>query len=166
MHPTKPLPVHAQLIGPPLPPPPFEVRVRPHWLIIDGVQPAIPENTPVDAPRPAKRPKLQHPKDLQPQPKAKAAPAAAAGKAADAGAGAAGQHQQHQGPPEAGPHVKPPVQLLLSKELLQYWDRVVAVLKGDHPLLEVSDRWLCAVRLIAVCFACCATPGLQGCWLH
>jgi hypothetical protein len=59
------------------------------------------------------------------------------------------------------------VQLLLSKELLQYWDRVVAVLKGDHPLLEVRDCWLCAVSLIAVCFACCAaTPGLQGCCLH
>jgi hypothetical protein len=100
------------------------VRVRPHWLIIDGVQPNIPENTAVDAPRPNKRPKLQQSKEKQ-QAKGKV-PAAPAAEQAPAPA---------QVPAQV---VKQPVQLLVSKELLQYWDRVVAVLKGTHPLVQVS----------------------------
>lgn len=39
-----------QVIETPLPPPPVEVGVRPHWLFIDGVQPSIPENVAVERP--------------------------------------------------------------------------------------------------------------------
>ena len=39
----------------PLPKVPVEVGVIPHWLAIEGVQPAIPENAAI---QPAKRPKL------------------------------------------------------------------------------------------------------------
>ncbi len=41
----------AQVVGAPLPRCPFEVGVVPHWLAVDGVQPAIPENAPLDRPR-------------------------------------------------------------------------------------------------------------------
>jgi hypothetical protein len=68
-----------------------------------------------DAPRPAKRPKLQQSKEKQ-QAKGKV-PAAPAAEQAQA---------QAQVPAQ------------VSKELLQYWDRVVAVLKGTHPLVQVS----------------------------
>ena len=42
-----------QEVDRPLPKPPVEVGVTAHWLAIDGVQPAIPENTPLG--QPAKR---------------------------------------------------------------------------------------------------------------
>ncbi len=45
-----------QVIEAPLPKPPTEIAVLQHWLAIDGVQPAIPENTPLQ--RPNKRPRL------------------------------------------------------------------------------------------------------------
>ena len=41
----------------PLPKVPTEVAVIPHWLAIEGVQPAIPENAAIQ-PRRAKRPKV------------------------------------------------------------------------------------------------------------
>jgi hypothetical protein len=46
-----------QLIEKPLPKLPREAGVAVHWLAIDGVQPDLPENTPLDQP-PAKRQKL------------------------------------------------------------------------------------------------------------
>jgi hypothetical protein len=51
--------VHIQLVdNAPLTRPPVEVGVMPHWLFINGVQPAIPENAPLKraAPKRAKAP--------------------------------------------------------------------------------------------------------------
>lgn len=39
----------VQMIGGALPRAPVEVGLLPHWLVVDGVQPAIPENTAVDS---------------------------------------------------------------------------------------------------------------------
>lgn len=47
----------VQAVDQPLPKVPVEVGVIPHWLAIEGVQPAIPENAAIQ-PRRAKRPKL------------------------------------------------------------------------------------------------------------
>ena len=66
-----------QAIDQPLPKVPADVGVIPHWLAIDGVQPAIPENAAIQ-PRAAKRPRL----DPAAAAKTKSA---AAFKAADAG---------------------------------------------------------------------------------
>ncbi len=49
-----------QAVDQPLPKVPVEVGVIPHWLAIEGVQPAIPENAAIQ-PRKAKRPKLDVP---------------------------------------------------------------------------------------------------------
>lgn len=38
----------VQIIDAPLPKAPLETSVVAHWLAIEGVQPAIPENAPVD----------------------------------------------------------------------------------------------------------------------
>ena len=46
-----------QAVDAPLPKVPVEVGVIPHWLAIEGVQPAIPENAAIQ-PRRVKRPKL------------------------------------------------------------------------------------------------------------
>jgi len=46
--PTKPPP---QIIDKPLPPPPLEVSIVAHWLAVNGVQPATPENAPLPRPR-------------------------------------------------------------------------------------------------------------------
>ena len=54
---------------------PLEVGVLPHWLVVDGVQPAIPENAPVERPHARKRPR-----------KPAALPAAAGGPRAAAAA--------------------------------------------------------------------------------
>lgn len=47
----------VQAVDQPLPKVPVEVGVIPHWLAIEGVQPAIPENAAIQ-PRRVKRPKL------------------------------------------------------------------------------------------------------------
>lgn len=49
-------PAFTQLIETPLPKLPLEAGVAVHWLAINGVQPELPENNPVDQP-PAKRQK-------------------------------------------------------------------------------------------------------------
>lgn len=69
-----------QLIDEPLPPCPVEVTVVPHWLAINGVQPAVPENA--AAGRPPKRAKTVPPSaHIGPKIQAPtAAPAAAADK--------------------------------------------------------------------------------------
>ena len=46
-----------QAVDAPLPKVPTDVAVIPHWLAIEGVQPAIPENAAIQ-PRRAKRPKV------------------------------------------------------------------------------------------------------------
>jgi hypothetical protein len=70
------LPGRPQITGSALPRAPHATSVTPHWLFIDGVQPTIEENAPLDARLPpAKRPRL--------------ATGAAAGLVGDVEAGAA-----------------------------------------------------------------------------
>ena len=82
----------------------MDVGLVPHWLAVAGVQPAIPENVPLERPR-AKRQRLP---SLAPAAQAAAAapagPAAKAGAAADAGDEAAG-----------APAVRAPVKHALSQ---------------------------------------------------
>lgn len=47
-----------QVVEKPLPSVPCEVGVVPHWLAIEGVQPRISENEPIERPR-AKRPRVE-----------------------------------------------------------------------------------------------------------
>lgn len=47
-----------QLVEAPLPRPPVEVAIMPHWLFINGVQPVTPENAPLERPA-VKKPRLQ-----------------------------------------------------------------------------------------------------------
>ncbi len=49
--------VWRQVIGTSLPRAPVEVGLLPHWLLVNGVQPAIPENAALDRVRPKKRPR-------------------------------------------------------------------------------------------------------------
>ena len=58
----------------PLPKVPVEVGVIPHWLAIEGVQPAIPENAAVQ-PRRVKRPKIDVPAPAKNKASAGAKPA-------------------------------------------------------------------------------------------
>lgn len=62
------------MVGKSLPRAPLEVGLLPHWLVVDGVQPAIPENAPLERPRPRKRLRSSS----ATAPVAAAAPAAAA----------------------------------------------------------------------------------------
>ncbi|KQJ89697.1 hypothetical protein BRADI_4g27220v3 [Brachypodium distachyon] len=50
-----------EIIEAPLPKAPLDTAVVAHWLAIEGVQPAIPENPPIDAPTESKR--TEHVKD-------------------------------------------------------------------------------------------------------
>lgn len=49
-----------QVIDAPLPRPPVEVGVVPHWLFIEGLQPQIPENTPLERQGGGKRLRTPH----------------------------------------------------------------------------------------------------------
>ncbi len=102
----------------------------PHWLFVNGVQPAIPENAPLEKPV-TKRPKL------------------AVSKAASAAKPIRMQQQQQQPPPavaeagEPGPtanaadlatgsvKVNQSLQHHLSKELQLYFDKIVTLLKDS-----------------------------------
>jgi hypothetical protein len=88
----------------PLPEVPVEVGVVLHWLAVDGRQPAIPENEPLERPR-AKRQRVEGPK-----PAAAPAPATAASKAA------AGHAEAAEDAGGAAP-VRAPVKHVLSQVL-------------------------------------------------
>ena len=62
-----------QVIGKSLPRLPIEVGLLPHWLVVDGVQPQIPENAALERPRARKRAR-----SVGRPPKAPATPAAPA----------------------------------------------------------------------------------------
>ncbi|KAL0022759.1 hypothetical protein WJX79_000193 [Trebouxia sp. C0005] len=128
-----------QAVDQALPKVPVEVGVIPHWLAIEGVQPAIPENAAIQ-PRKAKRPKL----DVAAAAKAKTAvgakladasppgregPMQSAEQAAAAAASAEGQE---------GSLVRAPVKHVLSQELQLYFDRVAQLLRAK-PGAEASS---------------------------
>lgn len=125
-----------KVIGGPLPRAPVEVGLLPHWLVVDGVQPAIPENAAVDS-LGRRRKRLRT-------------------GAADA-QGAAAEGPQ-SGPREKGHKkdggnddgatavaaaaeattVRAPVKHVLSQELQLYLDRVSMVLKSTTDLQRSS----------------------------
>ncbi|KAI8476880.1 MAG: TATA box binding protein associated factor-domain-containing protein [Monoraphidium minutum] len=132
----------SQLIDAPLPKVPRDVGISAHWLAVNGRQPAVPENAPLEQP-PPKRPRLD----------ATALQNAAAGGDGGKAVAAAGQQQQQQqqqdgrggGDAQKGggkggggggggaPHgavVQPPVRHSLSKELQVYFDRLVGLLQA------------------------------------
>jgi hypothetical protein len=140
-----------QLIEAPLPKVPRDVGVSVHWLAINGQQPAVPENAPIEQP-PAKRPRLdpaalhkgaaaQHAAQQQQQAAAAATAAAVAAHADGKGtAGALGgkpltggrsaNHAAGGAAPPGGVAVQPPVRHQLSRELQVYFDRLVGLLQA------------------------------------
>lgn len=98
----------------PLPRPPVEVAVVPHWLAIDGRQPVIPENSPVPPPVPrALRPKSAK----GPQDRARTLTAAAAITTSSSRE------------PEENTLVRAPLRHVLTRELQAYLERVSAWLR-------------------------------------
>ncbi|KAL3148177.1 hypothetical protein ABBQ38_014457 [Trebouxia sp. C0009 RCD-2024] len=125
-----------QAVDAPLPKVPTEVAVIPHWLAIEGVQPAIPENAAIQ-PRRAKRPKVDlaaakgraaGAKPAESSPPGKAAAGQSTEQAAAAAASAEGQEASL---------VRAPVKHVLSQELQLYFDRVALLLRA-RPGKEAS----------------------------
>ncbi|KAJ9517744.1 hypothetical protein QJQ45_004052 [Haematococcus lacustris] len=127
-----------QVIDAPLPKPPIEVAVRPHWLFIEGVQPMTPENARLSKPispavprrrkalgldqaSNAKRASSQAPSLSPPPGEAAAATATGAspGPGAPAGAGSG-----------SGAEVQPAVSHVLSRELQLYFAKVAKVVNA------------------------------------
>eukprot|EP00898_Chlorokybus_atmophyticus_P009029 jgi/Chlat1/9127/Chrsp97S08388 len=96
----------------PLPKVPVDVSIVPHWLAIEGVQPAIPENAPLhdpaSVPPPAKKPKAE-------------------GTITVVG---------EDGVPR---EIKPAVKHVLSQELQLYYEKIVQLLRIGHgPLFRTA----------------------------
>lgn len=124
--PWRPLPIflsctwHVQLIDAPLPRPPVEIGVSPHWLFINGVQPTTAENAPLSRPT-AKRAKTA---TGRPAVAGKASAAAAVKAEPGAAGGEVG------GARASAVQVQPPVQHILSKETQIYFAKVVDIIKA------------------------------------
>eukprot|EP00955_Chlamydomonas_euryale_P083857 363897-Chlamydomonas_euryale.AAC.12 len=112
--------VHLQLLDEPLPPPPVEAGLLPHWLFINGIQPAIPENALIE------RPISRRARASLSQPVRK--DAGAAGREGGAAAGGSAAQLAAEAAPAASAvtaaalasgqvAVQQPVQHVLSKEL-------------------------------------------------
>jgi hypothetical protein len=130
---------HAQLVEAPLPKVPRDVGIAAHWLAINGQQPAIPENAPIEQ-APPKRPRLDQ-KSLQKQAAAAAAAAAAQQQQQDTKqqgdrSGGAKQGDRSGGAKGGGgaaggdAAVQPPVRHQLTRELQVYFDRLVGLLQA------------------------------------
>ncbi|KAK9844558.1 hypothetical protein WJX74_004035 [Apatococcus lobatus] len=115
-----------EVIEAPLPKPPTEIAVLQHWLAIDGVQPAIPENTPLQ--RSAKRQRLNPPAATV-QASFRGPAANAAGPAPEVAAAHAASTDATADHPAAAP-VRAPVKHQISQELQVYFDRVAALLRA------------------------------------
>ena len=146
----------STFLSAPLPPIPWEAGLRVHWLAVNGLQPVIPENTPLLPPHHADAAKQQQQRQQQQQQRA----------AADAAAKQQVLHvppplsQQQEGttttaPPvaaatnaaptdttttttattpfEEGSLVRAPLKHVVSKELHLYYNKVVDVLKTALP---------------------------------
>ena len=96
----------------PLPRPPIETHVTAHWLALDGVQPALPENPPPALPAGAGG-------------AATAATAAAPSTAAAAGG--------LQGDPGSGAAVRGVVAHVISKELQLYFEQITGMITREGP---------------------------------
>lgn len=125
-----------QVIDRPLPKCPVEVGVLAHWLAIEGVQPAIPENAPLHP----RKPKRQRTAPSGPASAAQAAPVQAKAQHHGAGAQVAGTPPSSLSSEAAAAVaasndqkealVKQPVKHVLSQELQLYFDRVARMLRG------------------------------------
>eukprot|EP00798_Chlamydomonas_sp_ICE-L_P007790 gene7790-981_t len=111
------------IVDEPLPRPPLDVSLMPHWLFINGVQPKIPENAMIERAA-SKRAKKAIPSasahltagpSQQPSAPAQAAPAGVALQASAPGEPSIVQ-------------VQPPVQHALSKELQLYFEKAIFIL--------------------------------------
>ncbi|KAG1668853.1 hypothetical protein FOA52_004948 [Chlamydomonas sp. UWO 241] len=129
-----------RLLDAPLPPPPVEVNLMPHWLFIDGVQPSIPENAPIDRPvvrRGARAAAGAAAAVAQTKGGARAAAGAADGAhgrdgAVHGGGGGGGAPGAASAAALASGAVRvaAPVQHMLSRELQLYFDKLVTLLKA------------------------------------
>jgi hypothetical protein len=142
-----------QAIEAPLPKVPRDVGIAAHWLAVNGQQPAVPENAPIEQP-PPKRPRLdssalQNPpggggaaagQQQQQQQKQDgrggagggddaAGPRPASGGAGSGGGGGGGGGAGGAGA-ASGVAVQLPVRHSLSRELQVYFDRVVGLLQA------------------------------------
>ena len=129
-----------QILETPMPKPPVEIGLLPHWLFIDGAQPLIPENVAVDKPFPAKRERCHISHTSDPSQKKKPAPtfippSSLANKEAPSAVAAGGVEPvpgsltPGGGGGGGGVQILPPIQHHLSKELQLYFDKVVLLIK-------------------------------------
>ena len=118
------LPTAAQVVSNSLPAAPVETGVIPHWLAVDGRQPAIPENAPLERPRAPKRPRSGAPSSA-----GVAAPPVAAGQGAGASGSGAGQGVG-EGREDVS-LVRAPLRHVASQELQLYYERVAALLSAS-----------------------------------
>eukprot|EP00240_Pyramimonas_obovata_P005207 CAMPEP_0118942302 /NCGR_PEP_ID=MMETSP1169-20130426/35919_1 /TAXON_ID=36882 /ORGANISM="Pyramimonas obovata, Strain CCMP722" /LENGTH=428 /DNA_ID=CAMNT_0006887303 /DNA_START=376 /DNA_END=1658 /DNA_ORIENTATION=+ len=110
-----------EIITAPFPKCPVDVTVVPHWLAVEGVQPAIPENPPP----PVEKPSLKRTREE-------------AGGARPAANGATPNGSAGKGPGLAGTatEVMPVASHLLSKELQLYFERITELVKGPDERLR------------------------------
>lgn len=120
----------ASEIEKPLRPPPWETAVRPHWLAINGKQPALPENTPLQPSHRAKRQRTAAPAVPVPAAAPAAAPPASGAPADTAGAAAG----------EEGALVRAPLRHMVSQELHLYFNKVKALLAPGRQQAEDGNN--------------------------
>ncbi|KAL3698741.1 hypothetical protein R1sor_012817 [Riccia sorocarpa] len=95
-----------EIIDVPFPKAPLDTSVVAHWLAVEGVQPAIPENAPIEP--------------ISVPPEAKKADAQAAPRKED----------------DSSIEVKPPVKHVLSRELQLYFEKITEhIVSGSNPAL-------------------------------
>lgn len=148
-----------QAISAPLPPLPVEAGVIPHWLAVDGRQPAIPENAPLERPRIAKRPRSASragpPSAVMPAPMAAAPGPPVEGLVASAAGAASGEEVSL---------VRAPLRHVASQELQLYYERVAGLLSapgGAEGISAAQGGEAVAQTVRAALASLAADPGLQ-----
>jgi hypothetical protein len=149
------------LLETPLPPVPWEAGIRIHWLAVDGVQPSIPENAPLqpahhrDKRRKTEAERPVPPVPMPPPPFAPGGqqhqpPSAAAHAGAIGGGGAA----------EEGALVRAPVKHVLSRELHMYYEKAAAVLGASNATPGSQDEG--APHPLPIAYAPDASPACRA----
>jgi transcription initiation factor TFIID subunit 6 len=150
-----------QILEAPMPKPPVEIGLLPHWLFIDGSQPLIPENVAVDKPVPLKRERSQRtPLDhtIHKMKRGLDSKAGAPGSSAPPASAARQEVPMTAIVPARGVEARPvslsasalasggagvqvlqPIQHQLSKELQLYFDKVVLLVKAPAPATVASS---------------------------
>ncbi|KAI9898719.1 hypothetical protein N3K66_007079 [Trichothecium roseum] len=118
-----------KLINAPLPKVPRDMSITAHWLAIEGVQPAVPQNPSNSEARAG---------ELLPKgPGANPALAALAGDDGITSSSTGASNGSGGGVPGSAPG-KPPVKHIVSKELILYFDKIQAAILDDNPDEEVA----------------------------